>query len=285
MNTIKSYSATLRGLSKKIGLVSSPKDIISNIDQIIKSYDDVKYSSRKTHMSALISFIDDGSDESKKSIDKLRKIVIDDSEAYAKFINSQEKSISQSDNWIEWNDVITRYLAFEKEVAPLWKLKKEEFSKGNFNKLKIFVLLSCFVLIAPRRSLDYTSFKIRNYDVTKDNFMKGKKFVFNAYKTAKTYGKNEVPINSKLYSIIKRWTLINPSEYLLTGNNDRHKPISSPQLTNLLNTFFDRRISVNILRHSFLTNLYKDMPDLQDMKNQASDMGHSIAQALEYVKK
>ena len=285
MNTIKSYSATLRGLSKKIGLVSSPKDIISNIDQIIKSYDDVKYSSRKTHMSALISFIDDGSDESKKSIDKLRKIVIDDSEAYDKFINSQEKSISQSDNWIEWNDVITRYLAFEKEVAPLWKLKKEEFSKGNFNKLKIFVLLSCFVLIAPRRSLDYTSFKIRNYDVTKDNFMKGKKFVFNAYKTAKTYGKNEVPINSKLYSIIKRWTLINPSEYLLTGNNDRHKPISSPQLTNLLNTFFDRRISVNILRHSFLTNLYKDMPDLQDMKNQASDMGHSIAQALEYVKK
>jgi len=285
MNTIKSYSGTLRGLSKKIGLISSPKDIIDNIDMIIKSYEDDKYSTRKTHMSALISFIDDGSDENKKSIDKLRKIVIDDSEAYDKFINSQEKSSSMSTNWIEWDDVIKRYLAFEKEVSPLWKLKNEDFSKSNFNKLKLFVLLSCYVLIPPRRSLDYTSFKIRNYDATKDNFMKGKRFIFNAYKTAKTYGKNEVVINSKLYSIIKRWTLINPSDYLLTGNNDRHKPISSPQMTNLLNTFFDMRISVNILRHSFLTNLYKDMPDLQDMKDKASDMGHTVAQALEYVKK
>lgn len=286
LNTIKSYSATLRGLGKKLGqTIETPKDVIDNIDEVIKTYDDVKYNSRKTHMSALISFIDDGKDESKKAVDKLRKLVINDVATYNEYVNSQQKSEEQQENWIEWSDVIKRYQSFEKEVAPLWKLDPKELSKGNYNKLKMFVLLSCYVLIPPRRALDYTSFKIRNYNPTKDNYMKGKKFIFNNYKTAKTYGTNEVDINPKLYSIIKKWILMNPSDYLITGNNDRYKAISAPQLTNMLNTFFDKRISVNILRHSFLTHLYKDMPDLKDMKDMASDMGHDLSQALEYVKK
>ena len=115
--------------------------------------------------------------------------------------------------------------------------------------------------------------------------MKGKKFIFNNYKTAKTYGTNEVEISPKLYSIIKKWIALNPSDYLITGNNDRFKAISAPQLTNMLNTFFDRRISVNMLRHSFLTHIYKDVPDLKDMKERASDMAHDIETALSYIKK
>lgn len=286
MNTIKSYSTTLRGLSKKINKkIESPKDIIDNVDEIIKAYEDMKYNSRKTHMSAIISFIDDNSEGSKEALDKLRKLLITDVNTYNDFINSQEKTPEQQDNWIEWTDVIKRYQSFEKEVAPLWKLKPDELSKGNYNKLKMFVLLSCYVLIPPRRALDYTSFKIRNYNPTKDNYMKGKKFYFNNYKTAKTYGMNEVDINPKLFSIIKKWIAINPSDYLITGNNDKYKAISAPQLTNMLNTFFNKRVSVNILRHSFLTHLYKDMPDLKDMKERASDMGHDLSQALEYVKK
>lgn len=286
MNTIKSYSTTLRSLSKKLGKpIESPKDIIKNIDEVIKSYDDVKFNSRKTHMSALISFIDDDKEESKEAVSKLRKLVMNDVSTYNEFINSQEKSKQQEENWIDWNDVIKRYQQFEKEVAPLWKLKPEELSKGSYNKLKLFVLISCYVLIPPRRLLDYTSFKIRNFDKTKDNFMQGKKFIFNNYKTAKTYGTNEVEISPKLHSIIKKWIVINPSDYLITGNNDRFKKISAPQLTNMLNAFFDKRVSVNILRHSFLTNLYKDIPNLKDMKETASEMGHDISQALEYVKK
>lgn len=286
INTIKTYSATLKNLAKKIDKkIESPKDIIDNIEDIINSYKDMKFNSRKTYLSAIVSFIDDGSQESKEALSKLRKIIEVDVDTYNEFINSQQKSNEQSENWIEWPDVIKRYQSFEKEVAPLWKLNPEELSKGNYNKLKMFVLLSCYVLIPPRRALDYTSFKIRNYNTTKDNYMKGKKFIFNNYKTAKTYGMNEVDINTKLHSIIKKWMAMNPSDYLITGNNDRYKAITAPQLTNMLNTFFDKRVSVNILRHSFLTHLYKDMPDLKEMKERASDMGHDLGQALEYVKK
>jgi len=287
MNTIKSYSTTLRGLGKKLGkAIESPKDIINNIDNVIKAYDDVKFSSRKTHMSALISFIDDGKDDdTKQAVDKLRKLVMTDVKTYDDFINSQEKSKQEEENWISWDDVIKRYQSFEREVAALWKLKPEELSKGNFNKLKLFVLLSCYILIPPRRLLDYTSFKIRNFNLTKDNYMKGKTFIFNNYKTAKTYGTNVVDISPKLFSIIKKWIAINDSDFLITGNNDRFKQISAPQLTNMLNTFFNKRVSVNILRHSFLTHLYKDIPDLKDMKERASDMGHDIETAISYIKK
>jgi len=283
ISTIKSYSATIRGLMKKMGIViETPKDIIKNVDKVIEAYTDVKYNSRKTHISALISFIDDNSDESRVAVNKLRKIMIEDIGLYNKFIDSQEKSDSQKSNWVEWDDVIKRYQSFEKEVIPLWKLLPEELSKNNFNKLKMFVLLSCYILIPPRRSLDYVGFKIREINITKDNYMKGRKFIFNTYKTSSTYGLTEVDISQKLYSIIKKWTVINQSDYLITGNNDKIKPISSPQLTNMLNSFFDKRVSVNILRHSFLTHLYKDLPDL---KNIAKDMGHEVSTALEYVKK
>ncbi len=286
LSSIKTYTATLKSLAKKLGMkIETPDDIINNVDDIIKYYDDIPYTTRKAHFSAMISFIDNGSDKAKKILDKLRKILMQDQKQYDTFLENQTKSDKQKENWIDWPDVVERYKAFEKEVVPLWKLKKDEMNKNNFNKLKMFVLLSCYVLIPPRRSLDYAAFKIRDINESKDNYMKKRNFIFNTYKTAKTYGKNEVPIDYKLYSIIKKWTDINPSEWLITGNNNSMKPITVSQLNNMLNNFFDKKISVNMLRHSFLTHMYKDIPDLKDMKDRADAMGHSIDQALEYVKK
>lgn len=285
-STIKTYVSTIKSLGKKLNIkIENPSDVIDNIDTILKFYDNIAYTTRKAHMASLISFIDDNSEKSKKALVKLRQVLSKDVTEYNKYLETQDKTDKQKDNWIEWSDVLDRYKAFEKEVAPLWKLKKDEISKSNYNKLKMFVLLSCYVLIPPRRALDYTAFKIRNIDESKDNYMKKRAFVFNNYKTARTYGKNEVPVDYKLYSIIKKWIALNDSDWLITGNNNNMKAITVPQLTNMLNNFFDKKISVNMLRHSFLSHLYKDIPDLKDMKETADSMGHSLSQAFEYVKK
>jgi hypothetical protein len=286
ISSIKSYSGSLKTLAKKIDkTINEPKDIIDNIDIIIDSYKDMKPTSRKTHMSAIISFIDDGSPDKVESLVKLRKLLSTDISKYNTLIDSQKKSDTYEENWIEWPDIIKKYNAFEKEITPLWKIKKEDLSKSSYNKLKMYVLLSCLILISPRRNLDQTAFKIRNINIQKDNYMKGKKFIFNSYKTSKTYGTTEVDIPTKLHSIIKKWMLINDSDYLITGNNDRMKNITAPQLTNMLNTFFNKRVSVNLLRHSFLTHVYKDLPDLKEMKDRAKDMSHDLSQALQYIKK
>jgi integrase len=286
LSSIKTYAATLKSLAKKLNMkIEKPDDIIDNADAIIKYYEDIPYTARKSHFSAMISFIDNGGEKAKNVLEKLRKILMKDQKQYETFLENQTKTEKQKDNWIEWPDVLERYKAFEKEVAPLWKLKKDEINKSSFNKLKMFVLLSCYVLIPPRRALDYAAFKIRNINETKDNYMKKRNFIFNNYKTAKTYGKNEVPIDYKLYSIMKKWIDINPSEWLITGNNNNMKAITVSQLTNMLNNFFDKKISVNMLRHSFLTHMYKDIPELKNMNKVADAMGHSVDQALEYVKK
>jgi integrase len=286
INSIKSYSSNLRAVQKNVNIkIETPNDVVENIDKILEVYDNIKYNTRKAHISALVSFIDDESEKSKPALTKLRNILIKDITTYNEYINTQSKSRAQDDNWLNWDDILKRYNQFEKEVNPLWRIKPEDLNKANYNKLQMFVLISCYVLIPPRRSLDYTSFKLRNYDENKDNYMKGKKFIFNNYKTAKTYGKNEVAISTKLYSLITKWARINKSDWLLNGANSKVKPISAPQLNNLLNNFFDKRVSVNILRHSFLTHLYKDIPALEDMKERADAMGHSLESALTYVKK
>jgi integrase len=286
LSSIKTYVATLKSISKRLNIkIQSPDDIINNVDDIIKYYDDISYTMRKSHYAAMISFIDNGSDKTKPILDKLRKILMQDKKQYDAYLEGQDKTEKQKENWIDWNDVVERYKAFEKEVIPLWKLSKKEMNKNNFNKLKMFVLLSCYILIPPRRALDFAAFKIRNINESTDNYMKKRDFIFNTYKTAKTYGMNKVPINYKLYSIIKKWTEINQSDYLITAANNDTKGISVSQLTAMLNNFFDKKISVNMLRHSFLTHMYKDLPDLKDMKDTAGAMGHSLTQALDYIKK
>jgi hypothetical protein len=39
------------------------------------------------------------------------------------------------------------------------------------------------------------------------------------------------------------------------------------------------------LRHSFLSEKYKDVPALDDLQKEAKEMGHSLIEHLEYIKK
>ena len=61
--------------------------------------------------------------------------------------------------------------------------------------------------------------------------------------------------------------------------------LSSSQINRNLNDVFGKKVSVDMLRTIFLTDLYKDVPALSQMQEVASAMGHSISQAMEYVKK
>ena len=40
-----------------------------------------------------------------------------------------------------------------------------------------------------------------------------------------------------------------------------------------------------MLRHIYLTNIYKDVPRLNQMEHLADEMGHSVSTAMEYIKR
>jgi integrase len=142
-----------------------------------------------------------------------------------------------------------------------------------------------FVLIDPRRSMDMVMFKIRNIDKSVDNYMdtKTNKLIFNQYKTVKTYFSQAVDLSKELKKIITKWMTINKSDYLIPDSTGGIS--SSNKITNMFYKFFGKKVSVNMLRHSRITNLYKDIPALTEMKERAKNMGHSLEEALTYIKK
>ena len=40
-----------------------------------------------------------------------------------------------------------------------------------------------------------------------------------------------------------------------------------------------------MLRHMYLTNVYKDVPQINKMENLANEMGHSVSTAMEYIRR
>jgi hypothetical protein len=59
---------------------------------------------------------------------------------------------------------------------------------------------------------------------------------------------------------------------------------SAQNITRELNSIFGKKISTSMLRHIYLSNLYKDVPKLNQMRETAEKMGHDFTTALQYVK-
>jgi len=162
-------------------------------------------------------------------------------------------------------------------------IKSKQVNKKEYNLLLHNLLLSLYTDIHPRRNMDYMLMKITDdyeNEPQRDSFnwynTKTKILIFNKYKTSKTYGKQEIDIskNKPLLSALKmylkhrkdneNWLLVKYSDMYFKQDND---------ITRELNKIFGGNISVNSLRHYYVTNKYKDI------KTDASAMGHSIQTA------
>ena len=166
----------------------------------------------------------------------------------------------------------------------------EDIFLNNYSEIKeeiqnfIILALLSGVLIPPRRSKDYCDFKIKNITETKDNFLKKGKMVFNSYKTAKTYGTQEVPIETPLTTILNSWIKINPTDWLLFDSNmNKLTPVKLNQRLNKI--FGDRKISVNQMRHTYLTEKFGEHSKKdKELANVVEEMGTSKNMLTTYVK-
>jgi hypothetical protein len=284
--SLRTYISILQNLAKQTGLaLDTPDQVIENHKKVIEHLADVPSNVRKTRLSALVVFVEKakGAD---KVVEAFREQMLSDCKDYDKQINKQEMTERQKEGYVPLSDIMAKYHTLEKDAVAL--MKKDTLDKKEFARVQLYVILSCLLLIEPRRSLDYTEFKLKDIDESKDNFLKVEKrkpyFVFNQYKTAKKYGKQTQEIPAKLHKIIKRWSQLNPSEWLLVNTQQSNK-ISPTQLTNMLYSFFEKPISTSMLRHIFLTDKYKNVPALTDMMDTATHMGHDVSMALKYIKK
>jgi hypothetical protein len=212
--------------------------------------------------------------------------MLTDIKDYNKEISTQEKTDDQKEYWIEPNRLHSVFEKLKKEADYLYK--KSDLTMIELQKIQNFIIIALFHLIPPRRAKDYCDFKIKSINKDTDNWFdeKNNELSFASYKTAKFYGIQKLTIGKVMKTILKKWIAINPSEYLLFDSN--LKKLSPVKLNQRLNKIFgsDKGMSVNLLRHSFLSNKYQDSIKMnEDIAKDMTDMGSSIAQSKTYIQK
>ncbi len=274
--SVSTYTSILKNLYIKV--FDTDKIELKKFDDVEKILGFLKTlepNKRKTILSALVILTD------KK---EYRKQMLDDIQKYNEEQHTQEKSEKQNESWIEGVEIKKLKDGLEKEVKLIYK--KENPTNGDLQTIQNYIIL-CLLggeYIPPRRSKDYVDFKISNIDKNKDNYISKNKLIFNSYKTAKYYGKQEIEVPPALSKILKKWVKINPTEYLLFDANKNK--LSNVKLNQRLNKLFGNKISVNQLRHTYLTDKYQDSIELKkEMANDFKNMGSSMLQEKVYIKK
>lgn len=286
-SSVNTYGSILRSLHRQLnGSDEVDPDFFNNSQLIFDHLKEVPPSRRKTVLSALVILTD--GDVQKK----YRELMMDDIGSHRKEIELQQKTPQQEENWVTRDEIDKKYKLYEKNAAALFK--KEKLTSKEIQQYQQYVILALLSgkHIVPRRAKDYVDMKIRgNIDKDKDNYIDKKSLVFNSYKTAKTYGKQSVPLPTKLKNILNKWMLINPSEYLLIDSNMHplggpdHSANGAVKLNQRLGRIFDKKAGVNIMRHSYLTEKFGDtIKRNKEIESTMGMMGSSPSMLTTYVK-
>lgn len=276
-SSITTYASILKNLYKKVfgdGEIDMEK--FNQSDKVLDYLKNVPANKRKTILSSLVVITD------KKPY---RDLMLEDVRDYNKEIHKQEKTEEQKESWVNANQV--KDILNELKTNSDLLYKKKNLTLGDLQEIQSYIIMCLLggVYIPPRRSKDFVDFKIKNIDKTKHNYLDKNKMVFNSYKTAKTYGQQVVEIPVQLKNILAKWIKINPTEYLLFDSN--MNKLSSVKLNQRLNKIFgEKKVGVNQLRHTYLTDKYAHTIQQKDeIKETMGEMGSSSNMLETYVKK
>lgn len=274
-SSLTTYSSILRNLYKKV--FNDEQIKLTNFNktkQIIEYIKDVPFNKRKSILSALVVLTD---------LDEYRKLMLEDINKYNSFIKTQEKTETQENNWIEKEQIEDVFNRLEKDAKQLYK--KQQLSMNDLQNIQDYIIVALLsgLFIPPRRLLDYTEFRTKNIDKDKNNYYNRGSIYFNHYKTAKHYGEQSIKIPKELQAILTKWIKINPNEYLLFDTNNNK--LNSVKLNQRLNKIFNGKVSVNNLRHSYLTEKFGDTIEKnKQIAKTMEKMGSSSSQLQGYVK-
>lgn len=275
--SVATYTSILKTLHTKVfGNEEINLSNFNNTTRILNFLKTLEPNKRKTVLSALVTLTENKD---------YRTQMLEDINEYNEEQHKQEMSEKQNESWVHSDEIKKLINAIEKEVKLLYK--KETLTNTDLQTIQNYIILCLLggVYIPPRRSKDYVDFKIKNVDKAKDNYINKTKLVFNSYKTAKTYGQQEVEIPEALQKILKKWIKVNPTDYLLFDSN--RNQLSNVKLNQRLNKLFgDKKVGVNQLRHTYLSDKYQHtIKANNDMADDLSKMGSSKIQEKIYIKK
>jgi hypothetical protein len=216
--------------------------------------------------------------------------------------SGNEMTEREKKEWIPWSDVLRIRKTIREIVAGFCNRPKLE--KHQYEELLKYVILCLYTCFPPERNQNYQLCYIVpeiTDDLPKDrNYLSllEQKFVFNVYKTAKTYGTEgfsflaDTEDNDTFREALKCYLKYHP---LMKGKKGRNfsvpllvdyggSPFLQPNaITRRLNASFSgKKIGASMLRHIYLTGKYGGT--LASMKEDSKAMGHSLNTQRAYIR-
>ena len=274
-SSVNTYASILKNLYKKVfDDTEYNLNKFEKTSQVLEHLKDMPPNKRKTILSALVVITNEK---------PYRDLMMDDVRDYNKTVETQTKTDTQKENWITGDGIQEIYLELKTNADALYK--KKSLTPSDLQQIQNYIIMSLLggIYVPPRRSKDFVDFKIKGVDKSKDNFLDKNKMVFNSYKTAKTYGQQTLDMPKELKSILTKWIKVNPTEYLLFDQNMNQ--LSSVKLNQRMNKIFGKKISVNQMRHTYLSDKYaKTSEESKKLAADMTAMGSSKNMADTYIK-
>ena len=277
-SSIKTYATCLNYVAFDILKISDvfTFDIYDQNEKIIKllKQTDKTPSQRRVYWSSL-SAISSESTIYKEEQNKDKQL--DEAER-----NNQEKNDKQKEYWVTSEEIKEKYNKLKNEYDKL--IKKNDITSSEYQQMQLFLIISLYTkLEGVPRSKEIVNMKIRNYNEV-DNYYDGSYLHFNNYKTVKTEGKQKEAVSKEMKELIDTIKAYNPTDYLLIDFNSNK--LSEVKLNQRINQIFNKKVGVNGLRHSHITELYVDKPitNLNEVLTNAKNNKHSLKTHLQYIK-
>ena len=278
-STVKTYNTVLKSVYKNVFGDTDTPDIenFKNIEKILNYIKDEPQNTRKTKLSAVIALA---------PLEEYRAQIYQLAKAIQKETDKSEMTPKLEESEITPTEMAEVVKTLKKNADAIQK--KSELTMRDLQEIQKYVILSLYHgHIAPRRSIDYTEMVLKPTDKKTQNYidMRKSKFVFNQYKTAGTFGTQEIEIPPALKKILKKWILLIPTEVNHLLFNNYKEPLSNVSLGQRFNEMFGPNKSVNSMRHYFLTQNHSDTVRMTDkLSADMTAMGSSPRQVKSYVK-
>jgi len=281
-STQRTYASLLRNLYYKTtgNDKKEPIDIewYRNEDAVLDATKDIPSNIRKTYLSALIALV------GKENATKYKQEMIKDVQKYDEWVKKQEMTAKQKESWKDFEEVQKMVKEYEEKAKKI--MKEEDITKADRKILVDWMILALTTgyYFPPRRSMDHFLMKFRNFERSTDNFIDKTNFVFNQYKTSKTYNQQTLEIPRSFKILLNKYIKTIPEGIDTLLYDTQNKPLYAVKITQRLNRIFGTKISVSMLRHIYLSSRLKDIPRISELDGLARDMGHSREMQLEYIK-
>lgn len=269
-SSLDSYKAKLKKLNENKPIKNL--NFLSDMEKINKIIEKYKPNTKRNYIIAITSTLKCALHHNKtKKIETLYN-------QYSKILDEYNTTLkdqtamteTENKNWLE-----------KDELDQVYNNLKENY-KTNKQTFQNYVLLSLYYLQAPRRNRDYQFLKIatKYNDQLSNEFnyfdIKKKKFIFNNYKTAKKYNKQEIEVNEELYQILMSYIKafkLKDGDHLLNDLKTNEAYKNTNAITILLNRIFKKKVGASMLRKSYLTSKYGN--ETKELKEDAKNMGTS----------